>query len=174
MASITANDKKSDSILEEVKKRRGGVKVVDVDEEKVKLVIFSLQKDYYAFYGSDIKEILPPVKITYIPGSPDFIIGVINLRGDIESVINIHKFMGLPAGKPADSNRITIAEKDGIRSGILVDSVEDVIDIPISSIKPPISTLNDSIKEFVAGETTCNNMNVTLLDVGKIFKKVTV
>ncbi len=164
---------KINSIMDEAKRQREQAKVINVEEEKVKLVIFSLAKDYYAFHGSDVKEILPAGKITYIPGSPDFILGVINLRGDIESVLNIHKFLGLPDGKPAGSRRITIAEKDGIRSGILVDSVEDVIDMPVSSIKPPISTLNDSIKEFVAGEMAYNNMNITLLDAGKIFKKIT-
>jgi purine-binding chemotaxis protein CheW len=164
----------TDNIISEWKRRRGQADIMDVEEEKVQLIIFSLLKDYYAFYGSDVKEILPVGGIAYVPGSPDFILGIINLRGDIESVLDIYKFMGIPDTKPTSKSRIIIAVKDDIRSGILVDSVEDVMDIPISSIKPPISTLTDSVKEFVLGETTYNNMNVTLLNVGKIFKKITV
>lgn len=92
--SVKPEIEKSDRILAEVKRRKSQEKIVDVDEEKVKLVIFSLLSDYYAFHGSDVKEILPLGKITYVPGSPDFILGIINVRGDIESILNIHNFWG--------------------------------------------------------------------------------
>ena len=107
---------KSDLLLEELKKRKGGEKIVDVEEEQVKIVVFSLLNDRYAFYGNEIKEILPLTKIFYVPGSPDYILGIINVRGDIESVININKFLGLPDFKNSQKNRIAMAEKDGIRS----------------------------------------------------------
>lgn len=164
--------KKSDRILAEVKQRKGKETIVDVEEEKVKLVVFCLLDDYYAFDALDVKEVLPVGKITYVPGSPDFILGIINVRGDIESVLNIHKFLELPKGKTNKNSRIAIAVKGDVQSGILLDSVVDVIDVPKSSIKPPISTLSKSIREFIAGETTYNNKNTTLLDVGKIFGKI--
>ena len=162
---------KSDLLLEELKKRKGGEKIVDVEEEQVKIVVFSLLNDNYAFYGNDIKEILPLTKIFYVPGSPDYILGIINVRGDIESVININKFLGLPDFKNSQKNRIAMAEKDGIRSGILVESIEDVLDVPVSSIKPPLSMLDKTIKEFIGGEMIYKSKNVTLLDVGRIFAK---
>ena len=166
--------RKSDIILEEVKKRREREKIVDVEEERTKMVVFSLSDEYYAFYGDDIKEILPLVNIYYVPGSPDFILGVVNIRGDIESVLNISKFLGLPEPKQTKHSRIAVAARDDMRSGVLVDSIVDVIDVPVSSIKPPLSTLNSSIRDFVTGEMLYNNKNVTLLDVGKIFGKITV
>ena len=147
-------------------------KIVAADEKRVELVIFSLLEDYYAFIGSDIKEILSVGSIAYVPGSPDFILGIINVRGNIESVFNIHKFFGLPDVEIVRKSRIAIADKDGVRSAILVDSVEDVINVPANSIKPPISTLDKSIQEFVVGETTYNKKNVTVFDVGKIFRKL--
>ena len=162
---------KSDLLLEELKKRKGGEKIVDVEEEQVKIVVFSLLNDNYAFYGNDIKEILPLTKIFYVPGSPDYILGIINVRGDIESVININKFLGLPDFKNTPKNRIAMAEKDGIRSGILVESIEDVLDVPVSSIKPPLSMLDKTIKEFIGGEMIYKSKNVTFLDVGKIFAR---
>lgn len=165
--------KKSDRILAEVKKRKGKEKIVDVEEEKVKLVVFSLLDDYYAFDGLDVKEILPVGKITYVPGSPNYIIGIINVRGDIESVLNIHKFLELPDGKTDKNSRIAIAVKGDTRSGILVDSVADVVDVLKSSIKPPISTLSKSMRDFVKGETTYNDKSTTILDVGKIFERIT-
>ncbi len=157
----------------DVNKQTDVKKIVAVDEKKVELVIFSLLEDYYAFIGSDIKEILPVESISYVPGSPDFILGIINVRGDIESVFDIHKFLGLPDVKIVRNSRIAIADKDGVRSAILVDSVEDVINVPANSIKPPISTLDKFIQEFVLGETTYNKKNVTVFDIGKIFGKLT-
>lgn len=162
---------KSDLIREEIKRRKQG-KVVDVEEEKAKLVIFSLLDDCFAFYGSDIKEILPPQTIYFVPGAPDFIMGVINNRGDVESVININRFLGFPDSEMGSQSRIALAEGAGIRSGILVDSILDVMDVPISSIGPPLSTLDEGKKEFVTGEMAYANKNVTVLSVGKIFEKV--
>lgn len=164
--------KKSDIILNELKQRDRGAKVVDVEEEKTKLVIFSLSGDFYAFYGSNIKEILPIVNIFFVPGTPDFILGLINLRGDIESVIDISHFLSLPAVQITQNSRIVIAENDGVRSGIILESVVDVADVPANSIKPSLSMLDKTTKEFVAGETMFNGKNVTLLDVGQVLERI--
>lgn len=172
---MDAERTKSDRILEQLRKRSAREKVVDVEEEKVKLVIFSLADDYYAFNGSEVKEImLPPGDISYVPGTPDYILGVINVRGDIESVVAINTFLALPESKRTSRSRIAIAVKGGVRSGIMVDSIEDVLDVPVSSIKPPLSTLDAFKKEFVTGELTFKGRNVTILDTGKIFGKLAV
>lgn len=171
---MNIDKKKSDLILNEIENRRLKGKIVDVEEEKVKLVIFLLSGDYYAFYGGDVKEILPQTNIFYVPGSPDFITGVINVRGDIDSVIDIKKLLGLPDSKDTQKSRIAIAVIGNMRSGVLLDAIEDVIDVPVSLIKPPLSTLEGSKKDFIAGELFYNNRNITILDLGKIFGKITV
>lgn len=174
MAKDTADGKnKSDLILEEIMRRKEKERIVDVEEKKVKVVIFSLHGGFYAFYGEYIKEILPLMTIYYVPGSPEFIPGVINVRGEIESVININMFLGLPDSTNPPSSRIALAVTDGIRSGILVDSIEEVLDIPVSLVKPPLDTLSKSIKECVAGEFTHKDKLVTILDIGQIFGKIT-
>ncbi len=164
--------KKADRILAEVRRRQADAKVVEVDEEKIKLVIFSLGDDRYAFYGSDVKKILPYKEITYVPGSLAFISGIINVSGDIESVLNIHKFLNLAETQTTINTRIILAAKAGICSGILVDSVEEVSDIPKSSIKPPISTIDEKIKHYIVGEAIYNKTHVTVFDIGEIFKKI--
>jgi len=167
--TVAIEKNKAYLLLEELKKRKDREQIVNVEEQQVKLVFFTLLNDYYAFYGGDIKEILPLTKIFYVPGAPDYILGIINVRGDIESVININKFLGLPDFKITPKNRIAMAEKDGLRSGILVESIEDVLDVPHSSIKAPLSTLDKTIKEFVSGEIDYKNKNVTILDISRIF-----
>ena len=168
-----AGKKKNEVILEEAKKRRESKKNVDVEEEKIGLVLFSLNDKYFAFHGSDVKAILSYEEITYVPGCRNYILGIISVRGDIESVLNLHIFLDLPETEPTHKSRIVVADGEHFRSGILVDTVEDVFDIPKSGIKPPISTLDTSVKEFVVGEVRYNEKNVTVLDVGKIFAKIT-
>lgn len=163
---------KSELILDELKRRKIREKVIEVEEETLKAVIFSLLSELYAFKGPEVKEILPLVPVYYVPGSPDFIPGVINVRGDIESVINMNRLLGLPDSDPSVSNRIVIADSGAVRSGIIVDSVEDVIDIPASSIKPPIATLPAAIKDYIVGELMYRGRNVTVLDVGRLFGRL--
>jgi len=168
------NKKRTELILEELKKRKGKEATVDVEAESVKLVIFMLRDGQYAFPGADVKEILPLTDIFPVPGAPDFIPGVINNRGDIESVISLNKFLGIPDSDKTAASRIAMASKAGLRSGILVDAVIDVVDVPLTSIKPPLSTLEGVIKDLVTGEVTYNDRNVVMLDVGRLFEKLAV
>lgn len=164
---------KTEKILEQINKKRSREQVIETEEEKVELVIFTLAGDFYAFYGTNVKEILPYEYITYVPGCPDYIIGIINVRGDIESVLNIHKLMGVSEKKPDKYFRIIMAVNEEILSGILVDSVEDVIEVPLSYIKHPISTLDKKIKELaVGGEMIYGEKYVNILDISKIFNKL--
>jgi purine-binding chemotaxis protein CheW len=158
-------------LLNEIKKRRKGRNPADLDERKIKVVIFSLSNGFFSFYGEEVKEILPLGNIFYVPGAPENILGVINVRGDIESVISIHRVLGLPDPEKSRKSRIVIAEAEGIRSGILLDSIEDVLDISVNSIRPALSTLDDSLKDFISGETFYNGCNISILHVGAIFRK---
>lgn len=168
------SDLKSDLILEEIMRRKERERTVDVEEKKVKVVIFSLHQEFYAFYGEHIKEILPLMTIYQVYGSVDCIAGVINNRGEIESVVTINRFLDLADSQRGHRSRIALAEKDGIRLGILVDSIEDVLDTPVSGIRPPLDMLAQSIKEFVTGEFIHLDKPVTILDIDKIFGKITV
>ncbi|MBF0227325.1 MAG: chemotaxis protein CheW [Desulfobacterales bacterium] len=161
---------KTDVLISEIKNRRTKEKIVEVDEKKSIIMIFTLSSELYGFLGEYVKEILPFKDTTFVPGTPDFIKGVINVRGDIEAVLNIHRLLNITSKN--EESFIALVSKDGISSGVLVDTIEDVLDVPISSIKPPLETLDEKIKSFVAGEIMYNNKNVTILDIGKIFGKI--
>ena len=163
---------KNSKILAELKKRRSLDKTVSIEDEQVELVYFTLSDRYYACYGTDAKEILPVLRINPIPGAPNYILGVVNVRGDIESVLDLNRILGVPSQPKSNKNRIIIGECDGVRSGMLTGVVHDVLSVPKNTIHPPLSTLTESIKNFVAGETTYNSNNVTLLNIGEIFKTV--
>jgi purine-binding chemotaxis protein CheW len=167
-----ANKKKSQEILEVIEAKQSATALTGLNIASIKLVIFTLPSGYYAFGGESIKEILPAGKINGVPGVPDFILGVINVRGDIESVIDINGFLGLPVQEANSSKSIIIAEGAGVRSGILVNSVEDVMDYPEDSIQPPLASLNDKIKQFVIGEIEYKELSVTVLNAEEIFKNI--
>lgn len=146
--------------------------VVDVEEKKVKLVIFTLSGAHYAFYGDDTKEILPTPRIYPVPGSPDSILGVIDVRGDIQPVIDVKILLDL--GKTEQANRIIIVEKNGVRFGTPANSVEDVIDMSVSSIRQSKIAENPVVGFFAIGATDYYNHAVTILDVGKLLEKLAV
>ena len=168
---MSIDENRTDNLVDALKKRRESSRIIDVDERKVKVVIFLLSSGLYAFYGEEVREILPPCNIFYVPGALENILGVINVRGDIESVINIHRVLGLPASQKSSKSRILLAQAEGIRSGILVDSVEDVLDIPADSIRPPLSTIDISLKDFISGEISYSSRNISILQAEAIFKK---
>jgi len=161
---------RTDRIVEELQRLKALGKQAAVEEQKSKFVIFSLHESLYAFAGDDVKEILPALEVFPVPGAPQAVPGVINNRGDIEAVVNLHGLLGLPDSSTCAASRIAMAQKSGVRAGIRVDSVVDVVDLPPSSIKPPLATLNDAARDLVSGETAYRGASVVLLDVGRIFE----
>ncbi|NTV15187.1 MAG: purine-binding chemotaxis protein CheW [Desulfobulbaceae bacterium] len=154
-----------------IKKMRQEEAVVDVNVKTEKLVVFSLAGELFAFAGQHVKEILIPQEISFVPGSPDFLLGVMSVRGDIESVASLTCLLGVSPGRTSFRNRILLAEADEVRSGILVEKVEDVIDVPVDSIKPPLATINGPIALYLTGETEYRGRNVLVLDLPKMFKR---
>ncbi|MBI5179669.1 MAG: purine-binding chemotaxis protein CheW [Nitrospinae bacterium] len=165
-------ESKSDEVLAQISQRADDAQIVDVEEEKTQIIVFTIGGGVYAIPGSDAKEVLEPGKITRIPGCPEYLLGVINVRGDVESVIDLARFLGLPQGKETAKKQVIIAEKNGVRSGLVVGSVEDVVDVPVRAIQPSLSTLDERIKHYVSGETEHGGKSVTMLDVGKMFERL--
>ncbi|MDF1578280.1 MAG: chemotaxis protein CheW [Desulfobulbales bacterium] len=120
---MMTEEPKSERILREIKRIRQEESFVDVDVETTKLVIYSLAGGFFAFHGHHVKEIIVPGEISYVPGSPDFLLGAINIRGDIESVIALDRILTLPPAKPSPFNRILLAEYRDVRSGVLIEKI---------------------------------------------------
>ena len=97
--------------------------MVNVDEEVTKLVVFTLGGDWFAFHGDKVREILTDNTVFFLPGCPASLEGVINVRGDIESVVLLRTVFGYSAAVDA-SSRILLGHGKSMRSGIRVDSVD--------------------------------------------------
>jgi len=158
---------KSERILASIRQIQRSKEVVDVEQELVKLVIFEINGALYALYGRNVREVLPRMDISWVPGLPDFLPGLINVRGDIESVIDLRQLLHYPHLELKDA-RILMVENEGFRSGVLIDDIRDVLDLPHNVIKPPLMTLNGVARELVAGEFELGGHLVSLLDTDKL------
>ena len=163
---------KSELILDELKRRQRTKEVVDVEEERVKIVIFICGENRYAFYGTDIREILPTCEISWVPSLPEYLPGLINVRGDIESVIDLRYFLGEERNDNG-KRPIAMAVHGDFHSGVMIESIEDVVDIPLSTIHPPLATLNGAARDLVIGEIEYCGETISLLDVGKLAALIT-
>lgn len=143
--------------------------IVNVDEPAVKLVIFALGEQYFAFHGERIREILAQADVFFVPGSPASLEGVINVRGDIESVIRPHEMLHLPETVLPCTSSILLGRGGGMSSGIRVDRVVDVVDVPQSSIQPPPATLPEHMRALVLGVLRFQAQPVAVLDLDKMF-----
>ena len=151
------------------RKRQTGGEVVNVDEPAVKLVFCSLGEQWYAFYGENIREVLAQSEVYFLPGCPSSMEGVINVRGDIESVIRLRTVLGLPEVKVAASSRILLGRSGAMCSGIRVDCVEEVLDVLLCDIQSPPHTLPEHLRAVVLGVVMYRDHPVHLLDLARIF-----
>lgn len=135
------------------------------------LVIFSLDNEHYGVDISEVWEINTMLDITRIPQAPDFIEGVINLRGQIVPVMDLRKRLGLPARTYGRTTRIMVIQTIGNRLGLIVDSVREVVKIPQDVIEPP-SQLTTLIEDsYLRGIAKQEGYLIILLDVHRLLNE---
>ncbi|MGB9813431.1 MAG: chemotaxis protein CheW [Thermovenabulum sp.] len=116
------------------------------------LVVFGLAEELYGLDIFDVREVIKDAPITKIPNAPEFVEGVVNLRGKIIPVIDLKKRFGIGKGEKSKDSRIIIVEISGQEAGLIVDSVDEVITIDDNSIEPapPVTTINAAFIEGLA------------------------
>lgn len=151
-------------------RRNATAEIVNVDEPIAKLVIFELDSEWFAFPGEAIAEIMPATEVYFVPGCPPSLEGVINVRGDIESVIRLAELLGKPAADPASTSSILRGQGGGMHSGIRVDRVVDVLDVMQSAIQAPPTTLPEHLRRIVSGLMRHQDTPVVILDLNRLFE----
>lgn len=147
----------------------GGDEAVRGEEELVKLVLFTLGADTFALFGRCVGEILARADVFFLPGCPPSLEGVINVRGDIESVLRPHGLLGLPDGAAGPGSPILLCRGAAMKSGLRVDEVIDVADVPGAAIEPPAATLPPAVRQAAVGALRFGGRLVTVLDLDKLF-----
>src|SRR5947209_14756509 len=104
--------------------------------EETQLVVFRLGEDYFAMLIANVNEIIRQQKITPVPKAPDFVEGVTNLRGRVIPVIDLRKRFGIDSRVEYSLDRIIFVDHYGQLMGVMVDSVDKVLTVPLEPIEP--------------------------------------
>jgi len=141
--------------------------------EVLQLVTFTLGNEEYAVNILNVQEINRITEITQVPNSPDYVEGVINLRGKVIPVINLRKKFHFEDRPTDDTSRIIIMEIQGITNGLIVDSVSEVLRIPADSVEsaPPMSAELQS--QFIKGIAKLENRLIILIDLDNLLGEST-
>ncbi|MGA1843077.1 MAG: chemotaxis protein CheW [bacterium] len=126
---------------------------IERDEMHLEVVEFLLAHERYALELDYIREIYPLKTFTPLPCTPDYVLGIINIRGQILSIIDLKRFFGLPERGFTDVNRILILHSDAKEFGILADEIIGVRSIPTSDIQPSLPTLSGVQEKYLRGVT---------------------
>ena len=147
------------------------IKVSDKDQqssEVLQLVGFQLGNEEYGIDILKVQEINRVTDITKIPQSPDFVEGVINLRGNIIPIIDLRKRFHMPEREHDRQTRIVVGEIDDRTVGFIVDAVSEVIRLPVNTVEPPPPIVSGGKAEYIKGVGKLEDRLLMLLDIDKI------
>lgn len=134
-------------------------------EQSLEVVEFLLAHERYALDASFVREVCSLREITQLPATPAFVLGIINVRGQIVSVIDLKKFFDLPQTGLTDFNKVVILRDGPMEFGLLADVVAGMHRVPLADIQPPLPTLTGIRAEYLRGVT---EQRLVILDVAKI------
>ena len=137
-------------------------------EEALQLVIFRLAQEWYGVEITKVKEVTKVGKITYLPSCPEYIAGIINLRGNILSVTDLKRILNLPHEELTEKTRIIAVEFGTLETGLLVDEVIESIEVPLSKIEPPLITIPSEGAKYIEGQCTVDSKLIALVSAQKV------
>ncbi len=144
-----------------------------IQNETKQYLTFHLDEEKFSLDITQVKEVLDFTTITKVPRTPDFMRGVINLRGGVVPVIDLRLKMGMPETVKTVHTRIIIVEVmidgDPTVLGVIADSVEEVCDIDSDMILPPPKIGTRLKTDFIKGMGKLGEDFVIILDIDKVF-----
>lgn len=132
------------------------------------LVIFDINEESFGVEITQVREIIKPMEIFKVPNTPDFIEGLINLRGKVHTIFNLRKKFNLPVREFDESTKIIIVNVNSITVGFIVDEVNEIVrveDEDIESTPQSITTLN---KKYLSGVAKLGDRIVLILDLSMV------
>lgn len=131
----------------------------------IEITEFLLAHERYGVESSYVREVYPMKEFTPLPCTPPFVLGLINVRGEVLSVIDIKKFFDLPEKGLTDLNKVIILHSDRMTFGVLADAILGVRTIFISELQPTLPTLTGIREEYLKGVT---KERMVVLDAAKL------
>ena len=145
----------------------------DTSTASSQYVTFSLGDELFGVEVTRTREILSLTPVTSVPQTPDYLLGVINLRGQVVPVVDMRLKLGLPAGEDTEDTCIIVVEVqvdgESITVGALADAVREVLDIRADQIEPPPRLGTRLNTEFITGMGKVDEQFMILLNIDRIF-----
>lgn len=108
--------------------------------EMLEVVQFCLAGAHYGFVSACVREVLHLSQLARLPGTPAFVLGIINLRGEILSVIDLKRLFQLPGEALSERDRVLVLHSEDMSFGVLADRIEGVRSLPRAAVQPPLPT----------------------------------
>ncbi len=137
-------------------------------QDQAQLVVFQLAGEFYAVDIHQVREIIRVPEVTRVPRTPDFVEGVINLRGSVIPIIDLRKRFGMDAVEANDEQRIVVVELEDKTLGVIVDAVTEVLRIERDKIEPPSPYIVSVDTQYITGIARLEERLVILLDVARV------
>lgn len=138
------------------------------NDQVLQWVTFQMENETYGVNVMAVKEVLKFQDIAPVPGAPDYVLGIINIRGTVISVINTRCRFGLPDREPDDNTRIVIIEIGRHIIGIVVDSVAEVVYLRQSQIESAPQVNKDESARFIQGVCHRDDQLLILVELDKL------
>ena len=135
--------------------------------QTAQIAVFALGEEIYGIEATHVENIYPLEGLTPVPCTPDFVIGVVNLRGRIFSVVDLHSFMGLNTIAVDENTQVIAINVAGLEVGLLANDVRSVGALPLSSLEPALPTITHVAAEYTRGVTS---EMMVLLDLEAIMR----
>ena len=147
---------------------------MSIDNE-IQLVTFQLGNEIYGIDIMDVKEIVKIQEIRPIPNAPSYVAGILNLRGNIIPIINLHVRFNLKKHELSEEDRllsgIIIIDVDNMQIGIIIDKVAKVMTVEVDSIQQPPQLISGIGAEYIQGVVNKDGSYLIILDIRRLFSK---
>ena len=135
----------------------------------IQLVVFRLQEELFAAPIRQVVEIIKPQKVTRMPRAPHYVNGILNLRGQVFPVVNMHKRLSLPESETSSKTRIMVSEVNEAPMGLVVDAVEEVLRVPEDNIDEAPDLMEETTGRYISGVVRDEERMILMLDLEKLF-----
>jgi len=139
--------------------------VMDAEEQ---VVVFELANEVYGVDISRVQEIIRMTTITRLPRAPEFVEGIINLRGKVIPVVDLKKRFGLAESDQTKASRIVVVDVGDHTIGMVVDAVSEVLRVPTSAVEPPSPVVTSVESDYIRGIAKLEGRLIILLDLDKV------
>ncbi len=136
--------------------------------DSTQVVSFKLGPEEYGVDIAQVQEINRMVAVTNVPRAPVFMEGVINLRGQLIPIIDLRTRFGMPRAEHTKNTRIVVTEIGTKRVGMVVDSVSEVLRLPVDAIEPAPDMISGVDTEYIRGVGKIDDRLIILLDLAKV------